>query len=135
MDIRIVNNQFAVAPQIMPLDIAEIKANGYVAIINNRPDGESDEQPTNEKICQQAIEAGLAYYHLPILSGTLPPEAIEETKKLLTEINGPCLAFCRSGTRSITLWALAQAGEQNKEEIITAVKGAGYDLPFLANFL
>ena len=39
-DIRPLNDRVAVAPQITPDDVAAIAAAGYVAIVNNRPDGE-----------------------------------------------------------------------------------------------
>ena len=40
LHIRPVNNRFAVAPQIAPEDLPAIRAAGYVAVINNRPDEE-----------------------------------------------------------------------------------------------
>ena len=92
MDIRVVNKNFAVAPQIAVDDITAIKELGYVAVINNRPDGEVEGQPLTNDIKSKALEAGLEYYDLPILSGTLPPEAIAATKSLLREINGPAFA-------------------------------------------
>lgn len=130
-----VTPQFAVAPQIQPEDIETIKSLGYQAIINNRPDGEVPGQPTNAAIESAAIAAGLAYHHLPITSGNLPMEAIEQTKQLINEIEGPTFAFCRSGTRSITLWALSQKDQQPSDDILNAVQNAGYDLPFLAHYL
>ncbi len=135
MDIRIVNDKFAVAPQITADDIAEIKSLGYIAVINNRPDGEVVDQPATGEIKATANAAGLDYYDLPINSGTLPMEAIAETRALLEKINGPVFAFCRSGTRSITLWALSQKGIRNSDEVISEVQNAGYNLPFLAEFL
>lgn len=135
MDYKKVTDQFAVAPQISPEDVAKIKSLGYVAIINNRPDGEAADQPQNNEIESMARAAGLEYHHLPIISGTMSAEAIDETKALLQNIDGPIFAFCRTGTRSITLWALSQKGQGNREDVISAVKEAGYDLPFLAQFL
>mgnify|MGYP002738303486 CR=1 FL=1 len=43
---------------------------------------------------------------------------------------GPMLAYCRSGTRSTTLWALAQAqsGAMSVDQILAAARAAGYDL-------
>ena len=45
------------------------------------------------------------------------------------------LAFCRSGTRSTTLWALAQAGGGNADAVITAAAQAGYDVSGLRGIL
>ncbi len=135
MDYRVVTSDFAVAPQISPDHIKEIKALGYVAIINNRPDNEVEGQPTSQEIQKLAEEAGLNYYFLPIQSGTLPMEAVEQTKELISQINGPAFAYCRSGTRSITLWAFSQLGQSTTQEVINSVENAGYNLPFLQNYL
>ena len=48
---------------------------------------------------------------------------------------GPVLAYCRSGTRSATAWALGQAGDRPADEILTAGRNAGYDLSHLAPML
>lgn len=130
-----VTDQFATSPQITVADVETIKSLGYVAIINNRPDAEAPDQEASTEIESAAKQAGLQYFHLPITSGALPMEAIDATKELLAKINGPTFAFCRSGTRSITLWALAQKGKMEAGDIIRAVADAGYDLPFLEGYL
>ena len=135
MDYKKVTDQFAVAPQISMEDVATIKALGYVAIINNRPDGEVPGQPLIQDIKAQALTQGMQFIDLPIVSGSLPMEAIEQTKTTLAQIDGPVFAYCRTGTRSITLWALSQIGTMDGEEISTCVKNAGYDLPFLDHYL
>lgn len=48
---------------------------------------------------------------------------------------GPVLAYCRSGTRSATIWALSQSGLQTRDEILTAAARAGYDLRGIAGAL
>jgi uncharacterized protein (TIGR01244 family) len=135
MDYKTVTPDFAVAPQIEPEDITKIKALGYVAIINNRPDDETPGQPETAKLAALAKEQNLGYFDIPINSGSLTPEAIEMTKNTLDSIDGPVFAFCRSGTRSITLWALSQIGHKDGQEILNAVANAGYDLPFLSQFI
>ena len=47
----------------------------------------------------------------------------------------PVLAFCRTGTRCTTLWALSQAAEQDNQSILTTAGQAGYDLSKLADRL
>jgi len=47
----------------------------------------------------------------------------------LTAADGPVLAYCRSGTRSCNLWALAAAKAGRDPELLVAqARGAGYDL-------
>ena len=43
--------------------------------------------------------------------------------------DGPLLAYCRSGTRSCHLWALAAAqGGADADELVAKAANAGYDL-------
>jgi uncharacterized protein (TIGR01244 family) len=60
---------------------------------------------------------------------------VERTEAALEASAGPVVAYCRSGTRSTTLWALSQAGKLPAEEIIAEAAGAGYDMSHLAGHL
>lgn len=135
MDVRRINDKVSVSPQISPEDIAAIKAQGFVAIINNRPDGESPDQPTSATIEAVAHAAGLAYHYIPLGRDGVSAGMIQATKQVLEGSTGPVFCYCRSGTRSTTLWALSQAGELPAEEIISAAAGAGYDMSHLAGHL
>lgn len=135
MDVKRINDHVSVSPQISPEDIQTIKAQGFVAIINNRPDGESPDQPTNAAIETAAHEAGLSYHFIPLGREGVSSDMIEKTKEVLEGSTGPVFCFCRSGTRSTTLWALSQAGKAPANEIISAAAHAGYDVSHLAGHL
>ena len=135
MDVKRINDHVSVSPQISPEDIKTIKAQGFVAIINNRPDGESPDQPTSAAIEAAADEAGLSYHFIPLGREGVSSDMIEKTKEVLEGSTGPVFCFCRSGTRSTTLWALSQAGKAPANEIISAAAHAGYDVSHLAGHL
>ncbi len=135
MKLKRINEHVSVSPQISPEDIAAIKAAGFVAIINNRPDGEAPEQPASAEIEKAAQAAGLAYHYIPLGREGVTPEMVAETKQVLEGSTGPVFCYCRSGTRSTTLWALSQAGEQPAADIISAAANAGYDMSHLAGHL
>ena len=128
-DFRRVTDDFTTAPQISLADVAEAARQGYRTIINNRPDGEAEGQPTSAEMAAAAAAAGLAYHHIPVTGGPTPAQ-VEQTQALLAEAEAPVLAFCRSGTRSIVTWSLSQAnaGEKSRSELIALGRGAGYDL-------
>ncbi|WP_423069498.1 TIGR01244 family sulfur transferase [Devosia sp. CN2-171] len=130
-----INDHVSVSPQISPEDVKAIKAQGFVAIINNRPDGESPDQPDGAAIEAAAHEAGLSYHFIPLGREGVSSDMIEKTKEVLEGSTGPVFCFCRSGTRSTTLWALSQAGKAPANEIISAAAHAGYDLSHLAGHL
>lgn len=105
-DIRPVTDDFAVAPQLQPQEMAEVAALGYRLVINNRPDREAPGQPTADQMAQAAQDAGLAYVHIPIV-GAASASQLDAFHAAVAQADGPVLAFCRSGTRSVTTWALS----------------------------
>ena len=135
MQLKRINDRVSVAPQIRPEDVAEIKAAGFATIINNRPDGEAFDQPDGDVIKAAAEAAGLAYFAIPVGRQGVSQDMIDETRQVLEGSAGPVLCYCRSGTRSTTLWALSQAGEVPAGEIIEAAGAAGYDVSHLAGHL
>lgn len=132
---RQVTERLAVTPQIDPEDIPALAEAGFTTIIANRPDAEVDLSHGSEAMAGHAAQAGLDFHYLPIVPGQLGPEQIEKFSEILDNAPGPVLAYCRSGTRSITAWALGQAGKKPAGEIIEAARQAGYDLSHLAPLL
>ncbi|MDA7430823.1 TIGR01244 family sulfur transferase [Primorskyibacter aestuariivivens] len=132
MDLRKISSGLSVSPQITPDDIAAIKAAGFRSIISNRPDGEGADQPAFEEIESAATAAGLETRYLPISGGMVSDADAEKFGDMLTELPGPVLAYCRTGTRSATLWSLSQASEKPVADILTATKAAGYDMSGVA---
>ena len=127
-DIRRVTARFAVAPQLQPAEVAEAAAGGYRLLINNRPDGEAPGQPSAAEMAQAARAAGMGYLHIPISGGAGPGQVVA-MHEAVAGADGPVLAFCRSGTRSITVWARgeAEAGDRSREELVRLGREAGYD--------
>ena len=127
--IRKVDDSISVAPQISVEDVAAIKAAGFAAIVNNRPDDEEAGQIPGDAIRAAAEAAGLTYAAIPITHAGFSYPQIEAMADVLAGAEGPVLAFCRSGTRSCNLWALAQAKNgADADALIAKGAGAGYNL-------
>ncbi len=124
-----VTPDFSVAPQLQAQDIARAAAAGFKTLICNRPDHESPDQAlTMAEAEAAAAAAGLAFRAIPF-AGPPPAAAVAATQDALEEAQGPILAYCRSGTRSITAWALAMARRgQTPDALIKIAAEAGYDL-------
>ena len=132
MQFNKVTDALSVSPQIGTGDMAAIRDAGYRAIICNRPDGEGADQPTFDEIEAAAKAAGLKVRYQPITSGMVRDEDAEAFGAALMELPGPVLAYCRTGTRSATLWSLSQAKSRPVPEILAATKAAGYDMAGVA---
>jgi uncharacterized protein (TIGR01244 family) len=128
-DFRQLSAQVWASPQISPSEVKEAAARGFAAIVNNRPDGEADGQPTGAEIEAAAHAAGLAYHAIPITHAGFSEAQALAMAELLASAAGPILAFCRSGTRSTLLWALARASAGDEPAALgEAAAAAGYDL-------
>lgn len=125
---RLLSESVFVSGQIQARDVARFAAGGITTIVNNRPDGEEPGQPSGAEIEAEARAAGLDYHHIPI-SGGFSNDAVEALGTALGEATGGVLIYCKSGTRSAYLWALARAADgAAAEELVSAAAQAGYDL-------
>lgn len=121
------------ARQLRPDDIAAAAAAGVAVIVNNRPDGEEPGQPAGADIERAAVAAGLRYHHIPIAGG-IGTDQIDAMTRAMDE--GKTLLFCRSGTRSTYLWAMAARSRgMDGAAIVASAGAAGYDLGPLRAYL
>ena len=127
MDLRKLSDDITVAPQIAMEELADAARLGFKTIICNRPDGEEPGQPVAEDMADAAADFGMTFAHQPVISGHLSFEDVDQFGKLLQDLPKPILAYCRSGTRCSTLWALSQAKQGDIDEILQACANAGYD--------
>ena len=134
--IRPLDDKTMIAGQISPQEVPELGRHGVTMIVNNRPDGEDDGQPTSAEIESAAEQAGIAYRHVPIRRG-IGPADVECMQEAMRECGeGKMLAFCRSGNRSALAWAVARAEEgASREELEGYAANAGIDLGPVAHLL
>ncbi|WP_039332860.1 TIGR01244 family sulfur transferase [Novosphingobium subterraneum] len=127
---RKIDEKTYASPQIGLAEVAYAKALGIGMIINNRPEGESDDQTPGADIEAAARDAGIAYVAIPVSHAGFSMPQVEAMQAALAQAgDAPVLAYCRSGTRSTLLWALAQARSGlDPDEIATRAAGAGYDI-------
>lgn len=124
--------ELSVAPQISAADVADLARQGFKSIVCNRPDGEGADQPSFAEIAQAAAAAGIEARYVPVVSGIVSDEAARAFAAALDDMAKPMLAYCRTGTRSTTLWALAEAGKRPVDEIVGLAGAAGYNVSGVA---
>ena len=128
MDIKKIDKEISVSPQIVPSDLQALADAGFKAVICNRPDGEGNDQPLFHEIEEAAQAAGLSAHYLPVETGKVGDEDAERFGELLDSLPKPVFAYCRSGTRSVTLWSLSRGGKLPLPDILQATSAAGYDM-------
>jgi uncharacterized protein (TIGR01244 family) len=126
---RPLTDKILVAPQIDVASVAEARVAGVTLIVNNRPEEESPDQAPGPEIEAAARAAGLDYVAIPITHSGFSQPQVDAMVAALAGTKGKALAYCRSGTRSTNLWALAEAKQGGDPDALTNIAAkAGYDL-------
>jgi uncharacterized protein (TIGR01244 family) len=129
-DFRPLSASMLASPQIGVAEVAEAARLGVGLIVNNRPEDEAPDQTPGPAIEQAAHAAGIDYVAIPIThAGFSAPQVAAMRAALDKAGERPVLAYCRSGTRSTLLWALAEAqAGKSPDALAAAAAAAGYDL-------
>ena len=127
---KTLTDEIAVCAFVPPEKLAEL-APKFRTIVNNRPDLEEPGQPSSAELEAEARRLGVEYVHIPVIPGQIDDEQVAAFGEVVSNRTGPVLAFCKSGRRAATLWALSQAGRRSTEEILNAAAAAGFDLAAL----
>ena len=136
MKATVVEQDFAVAPQVTASDIADLAREGVKTLINNRPDGEEPGQLGSAEARAQAEKLELQYIYLPVRSDTITAADVDAFARALKSSSKPILAHCRSGTRCYLLWAATQAAQgKDVNQLVMRAAGDGYDLRVLPDLL
>ena len=132
-----INDQLSVTGQIALAEIAQFKKDGFVTIINQRPDDEEPGQLNHQAAEAEAKKQGLDYRYQPIVTPAISRKDVVEFKNLLAQEGKPILAHCRSGTRCYLMYALTRAVFDGESPMALVAEAAakGYDIRALPMFM
>lgn len=132
---RKLTDRIYASPQIDVNQVSEAAALGFSLIINNRPEDESSDQTPGAEIEAAARAAGMGYVAIPVTHAGFSEPQVRAMAEVLGE-HGKILAYCRSGTRSTLLWALAEASKGgDPDDLASAAQQAGYDLSSIRSLI
>jgi len=124
-----VSDDFSVSTQVELADIEALAADGVKALICNRPDGEGSDQPTVRELRDEAAGFDIEVVYLPVVSGKISPADVADFSTALDKLPAPVHAFCRTGTRSLSLWSLDQRNKgADRDTLLARASDLGYDL-------
>ena len=133
MKLAVLTPNVTALPQPTAEDISELAKRGYRSIIGNRPEGETPDQPAWTELKAAAAANGMKAVHIPVVASNISGQDVDAFREALERLPKPIAAFCRTGTRSTLLWALANHGNLTVDERISIAARYGYDLePFRA---
>ena len=128
MNLKPLSPDLSVMSQIEINEVADLAARGFKSIIGNRPEGEAPDQPAWSSLVAEAERRGMSARQIPVTPGHIGPDDVKRFAEALRDLPTPIAAFCRTGTRSAMLWALANPDKLNADERIAAAAAQGYDL-------
>ena len=76
MKIIKVNDHLSIGPQPSTADLAELCAQGFTSVINNRCEGEEPAQPNAADSAAAAKAAGLGFVHQPVTMSTITADDV-----------------------------------------------------------
>ncbi len=135
MEVKRISPFLSVSPQIYPIHVERLALLGFKTIINNRPDNETDDQPLVEELSAMATKCGIEFINIPVIPGELTEQNVRDFGDAMKRVTGPVLAYCRSGMRSTSLWALYEARHMGSDAIINFAATIGYDLSWQREYL
>lgn len=127
MKLNKVSETLTISEQLTVADITQLHALGYRSILCNRPDEECTELAQFTDIRRKAVEYGIECRYCPVAPTAVSPKTAEEFGKVLSELPQPVLAYCRSGKRSISLWALSAKYQLPEPEVKQKLQAFGMD--------
>lgn len=107
MDVRKIDEDYSVSPQIDASDVDIVSLLGFRSIVCHRPDHEQDEQPEFSSVADRAAQLGIAVRHIPVSPTGLTDEDVGKMETALADLPRPIFAYCRSGARSTKIYEQA----------------------------
>lgn len=137
MIMKQITDRLWISPQPTAADFESARSAGISRIINNRPDAEEAEQLSAKAAAARAAEFGMDYVHIPIVPGQIELDQVRSFQRAMSGAEGPILAHCKTGTRSLTLWMIGEVvdGRIAFDEIDALSRRIGTDLTGAKNWL
>lgn len=125
-----------VGPQISVANLDDLKRLNVKTVIVARPEGETADQPAISAVRAAADALGITVHQIPVVPGKISDDDVRTYAAITSGAGHPVFAYCRSGMRATSLWALSAAEQgQSPDEILRMAKAAGFDLTALADRL
>jgi uncharacterized protein (TIGR01244 family) len=122
------SDALSIGPAPLPGSLANLAKGGFRSLINNRPDTDQGLTMTSASTAAEAAASGLQYVHIPIEGRNPLEKDVKAFAAALSNLPKPIFAYCQSGGRSASLWALASVADYDTETLISKCRDVGFDV-------
>jgi len=127
-EFKIINPRFSVSAQIEADDLARARDQGFHTVIDNRPDNETGVEYASLNAETDARAVGLEFIYQPTENHLIyNDQSVDGFIDALDGQSAPVLAYCKSGTRCVILWALAASRFQPAEQVFEYLMENGFE--------
>lgn len=128
MNRKQLDQQVSVSEQFSCEAMALLADAGVQVVVCNRPEGETEDQPSYAEMQAAAAEQGLEFVAIPFSRGQMTPEHCRQFAELLAQ-GKQVHAFCRTGNRSCNVWAGARVlSGADRDSLLQSARAAGFDV-------
>lgn len=110
------------------MDFKALRDAGFRSIINNRPDSDSGLTLSSADCATACADAGLGHVHIPVEGQNPLEKDVRAFDRALRSLPKPVFAYCASGGRSASLWAMTAVTEHDTATIIQKCRDIGFDV-------
>ena len=135
MTITTITDTFSASGEMSEHDLKHLRDIGVSTVINVRPDNEVPEQKTSEQWLKLCQNLSLQYFHIPVTSGQYTEIDIKQFKQAVDNADKKVHCFCRTGTRAVHLFALANKDTESSKQLQKLIVSKGYDLTAISDKL
>ena len=126
---RTITPTIVIADQPTETDLAALKRDGYVAVVNLRNDGEPEQPIGTGAEGELAKLHGLDYIHMGVGGAPLLESKVDEVCRFIgAHSDGKVLVHCRKGGRAAAIVLIQQALAHGWTTAETAAKGKALGL-------
>src|SRR5579871_1160999 len=72
----------------------------FATVVDVRPDGEAPDQTPSAQFAEVFRKTPIHFYYIPVPHESIPEEAVQRLKTVLSEPTGETLLYCRTGRRA-----------------------------------
>ena len=122
-----------VGKQISVANLNDLKRMNVKTVIVARPEGETADQPAISELRDAAEALGITVHQIPVVPGNISDADVFAFRAITSEAGHPVFAYCHSGMRATSLWALSAVEQgQSPDKILRMAHAAGFDLTAVA---
>jgi uncharacterized protein (TIGR01244 family) len=114
------SEKVAIGGQPTVEDLHELRAQGFVAVVNLRTTGEAGQQLSPEAEGFAAQEVGLAYSHVPVALTELDPDHVRRLRAAIDAAGGRVYVHCGAGQRACALSLMALHPQPAEDLVVRA---------------